>query len=167
MAADQSSDPVPSDVIRGLLPPLEAVPPAPLPDKPKRKRPTKTLKESVKAPPPRPSLDAFLDHFFLIAGGPQQVAQMMFDEFRSAPAGSQIRGRVMETVLRTLKSADAKHKATDDLSIITDEDLERLMADREKEFAKHYTPEGTNEQQPAGPGDAGAPSPPPEPEAAG
>lgn len=164
---DPSPAPDPSDVIRQLLPPLEAVPPAPPPaDRPKRKRPSKTLRENVKAPPPRPSLDAFLDHFFLIAGGPQQVAQMMFDEFRSAPGGSQIRGRIMETVLRTLKSADAKHKNADDLSIITDEDLERLMAEREAGFAKHYTPEGTSEQ-PAGPGDAGSTPPPPQPQGPG
>lgn len=90
------------------------------------------LVEAVKNPPIRPSLDAFVDHFFLIAGGPAEVARMLFDEFNAAAQGSLIRQRILDTVLRSLKKNDEGGKGlADDLGILSDDDLARVIMNGE------------------------------------
>jgi hypothetical protein len=104
------------------------IPAAPAP--PERPR----LKRLVENPPPRPSLEAFLDHYFAVAGGPAKVALELRQEYEAAEPGSQIRSRIMELLVRSLKSADGKQGGLDDMGILSDQDIERMLEEREKKL---------------------------------
>lgn len=117
------------------------------------------LKDLVGAPPPRPSLESFLDHFFQIAGGPRKVAKMLYDEWNSAAPGSLMRTRIGETILRNLKAADSRAKPMDDLGILSDEDIERFLNEREQRLIEaEGVTDGTGRLAPA-PATPGTPAP--------
>lgn len=137
-----------SESLAGSPPPPD--PPAP-PKKSHKKKPT--LREVVESPPPRPTLDAVLDHFFALAGGPAKVANMMLREFDAAAAGSQVRQRILEALLRGLKASDAKGNPADDAGVLSDQDLERQIAVREQRIVEHT--ERANATPAAGPGHPG------------
>ena len=85
------------------------------------------LLEIVKDPPPRPSTAAFLDHWFALCGGPAQFALDLRKEYLAAPSGSQIRQRIIEVVMRGMNLTDKKEGASDDMGLLTDDDLFRMM----------------------------------------
>lgn len=115
----------PAKVLADVIPPAFS-PPAP------KERPR--LARIVENPPPRPSLEAFLDHYFAASGGPAAVALELRREYEAAEAGSQIRSRIMELVIRSLKSADGKQGGLDELGILSDADLMRLADERERKL---------------------------------
>lgn len=126
---------------------------------PSAKKPAKaaTIKDLVAAPPSRPSSDAFLDHFFAHAGGPEAVAKLLWDEFLSSPAGSMLRQRTLELVLRQLERSERNKGIWDDIGHLSDADLDRLAEAREKLLAQHLTTSPTD----AAPPGPGRPDPPP------
>lgn len=85
------------------------------------------LLELVKDPPPRPSTAAFLDHWFALSGGPAQFALDLRIEYNAAPPGSQIRQRIIEVVMRAMGQTDKKEGEADNLGLITDDDLFRML----------------------------------------
>lgn len=90
--------------------------------------PAERLRKLVENPPPRPSLQAFLDHWFAVRGGPAQFALDLCQEFDAAEPGSLVRSQITQLVLRSMKVADAKEGALDELGLISDADLERQLA---------------------------------------
>src|SRR5262249_30212549 len=50
-----------------------------------------------------PQLAELAGHFFRVAGGPRQVAQMLYDEFMHGRPGSLVRQRILDMVLRAVK----------------------------------------------------------------
>lgn len=83
------------------------------------------VRESLLSPPERADLDAVAQHFAVFAGGAQGMAKLLHEEYLAAEPGSPTRARVMEMMLRTFGKLDGR--ATDDLSVMSDEDLERLL----------------------------------------
>lgn len=53
------------------------------------------------------------------------MAKLLYDEYLHAEPGSPTRARVMEMMMRTFGKLDGRN--TDDLSLMGDEDLERLL----------------------------------------
>jgi hypothetical protein len=86
------------------------------------------LRKLVANPPPRPSLQAFLDHWFAVRGGPAQFALDLCQEFDAADPGSLVRSQITTLVLRSMKVADAKEGALDELGLLSDADLDRQLA---------------------------------------
>lgn len=101
--------------------------------------PPATVREAIQSPTVRPSLDSFVDHFFVLAGGPEAVAAMLYDEFSAAKPGSVIRQRIMESVLRSLSKTDAS-KNREDMGPLSDEDLDNYLAEREQAITAHLQP---------------------------
>lgn len=83
------------------------------------------IREALLSPPERADLDAVAQHFAVIAGGARGMAQLLHDEYRHAEPGSPTRARIMDMMMRTFSKLDGR--ATDDLSQMSDEDLERLL----------------------------------------
>lgn len=119
----------------GAVTPPEATPPAnalvpqllgPAPSPAAR---AERLRQIVANPPPRPSVNAFLDHWFAISGGPAQFALDLRQEFDAAEPGSLVRSQIIQLIVRSMKVADTKEGALDELGLITDDDLERRLKD--------------------------------------
>lgn len=85
------------------------------------------LRKIVENPPPRPSSAAFLDHWFALRGGPAQFALDLCREYDAAEPGTQVRQRIIELVMRTMNLTDKKDGANDDMGLLTDDDLFRMM----------------------------------------
>lgn len=83
------------------------------------------IREALLSPPERADLDAVAQHFAVFAGGAQGMAKLLYDEYLHAEPGSPTRARVMEMMMRTFGKLDGRN--TDDLSLMGDEDLERLL----------------------------------------
>jgi hypothetical protein len=85
------------------------------------------LRAIVSNPPPRPSVQAFLDHWFAIRGGPAQFAADLCQEYDAASPGSLVRSQIIQLVVRSMKVADTKEGSMDELGLVTDADLDRLL----------------------------------------
>lgn len=108
-----------------------------------------------------PRLAEVAYHFVALCGGPKGFADILQQEFKKADAGSVVRQRIMDMVLRSLKIANDQTPATSDLSQLTDEDLERELALKAQEWLFHAPEEETKAA--ASPGtDAAAGAPPTE-----
>jgi hypothetical protein len=57
-------------------------------------------------------LPDFLEHFYRLAGGPEQFAELLYDEFKQAPSGSLARQRILDLVIKTTKAQDDKSAAS-------------------------------------------------------
>lgn len=97
------------------------------------------LRKLVENPPPRPSVNAFLDHWFAIRGGPAKFAQELSDEFDEAEPGSLVRTQIIQLVMRSMKVADAKEAGLDELGLVTDADLFRMIDDLGKKIVADST----------------------------
>jgi len=85
------------------------------------------LRKIVENPPPRPSVQAFLDHWFALRGGSAQFARDLCQEYDAADPGSMIRSQIIQLVVRSMKVADVKEGSMDELGLVTDADLDRLI----------------------------------------
>ena len=113
----------PAKVLADVIPP--AFPPPAPPERPR-------LKRLVENPSPRPSLEAVLDHYFALAGGPAKFALELRQEYEAAEPGSQIRSRILDLILRLVQRGDAAGGALDDMGILSEDDLNRLIDERER-----------------------------------
>lgn len=114
------------DALANVLPPASP-PTAEAPPTVRLAPRAETLRKIVENPPPRPSVQAFLDHWFALRGGPAQFALDLCREYDAAEAGSQIRQRIVEIVMRSMKVADTKDGSLDELGLVSDADLDRLL----------------------------------------
>jgi len=70
-----------------------------------------------------PQLAELVNWFFKVAGGPRQVARLMYEEYAAARPGSLIRQRLLETILRALRVVNEKEAPAAELGLLTEEDL--------------------------------------------
>lgn len=61
------------------------------------------------------------------AGGTRNMARLMWEEWKSAKAGSISRQRLMAAVLEVLKKGDEKARSQGEVSKMSDADLEKAM----------------------------------------
>lgn len=114
----------------GVTPPPAEAPSAPaVPEYKAPVNPGEKLYSIIANPPPRPSVNAFLDHWFAQRGGPAQFALELSQEYDAAEAGSLVRSQIVQLVVRSMKVADTKEGANDDLGMVSDADLERLLGE--------------------------------------
>ncbi len=83
--------------------------------------------ESLLTQPDKVDLDSIAQHFVKLAGGPGAIAKLLYDEYRSADDGSPVRARIMEMILRAFTKLESKNSIPDDLSVMSDDDLERVL----------------------------------------
>lgn len=121
-----------SDILK--MPGLETQSPPPGPAPPSALVPEykftpapEKLRQIVANPPPRPSTQAFLDHWFAIRGGPAQFALDLCREYDAAEPGSLVRTQIIQVVMRSMKVTDGKEGSHDDLGMVSDADLEKML----------------------------------------
>lgn len=74
-----------------------------------------------------PQVGELIAHFQALAGGPEALAKMMYTEFVAAPAGSIIRQRILDTILRLTSAMNQQMGSLGDLEMLGTEDLEREL----------------------------------------
>jgi hypothetical protein len=92
---------------------------------PKRQNVPASVKEAIRGRLKDPQLSEVAAHFFAQAGGPRQVAKMLFDEFIAAKQGSVVRQRILDMILRVTRFANEKNAPRDDLGMLSEDDLAR------------------------------------------
>ncbi|HUR52935.1 MAG TPA: hypothetical protein VMZ71_02305 [Gemmataceae bacterium] len=95
----------------------------------------KTIVEEVLDLQPRPNVDAVIDHFMSNAGGASAFAKMLYDEYTAAPAGSMIRAKIVDLILRRMEKSEERNRR-DDFGGLTDEDLRVMAENHHREMAK-------------------------------
>jgi hypothetical protein len=96
---------------------------------PKAKRlPPSVLKAMEGAGVSVPQIAELVGHFMQLAGGAQKFAVMLMEEFRFAPAGSLIRQRILESVLRMMSLAGQQMGTSEETDLVSTADLERELA---------------------------------------
>lgn len=93
------------------MPKMQNVPPA--------------VKQAISGRLKDPQLAEVAAHFFAQAGGPRQVAKMLYHEFRKAKQGSVVRQRILDMILRVTRFANEKNGPRDDMGMLSEGDLER------------------------------------------
>lgn len=89
-----------------------------------KKRPVPaSVKRAIKGDFKQPNLAELAAAFFEAAGGTRTVARLLYDEFSAADAGSLMRQRILEMILRVTKAADDKMTGPRELGILSEEDL--------------------------------------------
>jgi hypothetical protein len=104
---------------------------------PKKQNVPPAVKEAIRGRLKDPQLAEVAAHFFAQAGGPREVAKMLFLEFTKAKEGSVVRQRILDMILRVTRFANEKNAPRDDMGMLSEEDLasefELAMAELPKE----------------------------------
>ena len=111
--------------------------------------------QAVKGEIKQPDLARLTAAFFERAGGERNVANFLYEEFAASPPGGIVRQRILDMILRHLKWVNEKNAPVDDLGTLSDEDLDRELA----QLIEVVGGENVNQQapgQPAGPAGSGA-----------
>jgi hypothetical protein len=104
--------------------------------KPKRASVPKSVKDAIKGGLREPQLAEIASHFFTAAGGTRAIGQILWNEFNAAPEGSLARQRILDLILRALKFANERSHITDNLGLLSEDDLERELQSVSWEVAK-------------------------------
>lgn len=64
------------------------------------------------------------------AGGADAFAKMLFDEYTASAAGSMIRAKIVETILRRMEKSEERNRI-DDFGALSMEDLKNMLSARE------------------------------------
>ncbi len=86
----------------------------------------KALTEAVKDP----QVSEIASHAIHLMGGPQGFAKNLMTEYKAAKAGSVVRMRILEFILRATKFANEAAGITGDLGLVSEADLERIVTER-------------------------------------
>lgn len=89
----------------------------------------KVLEQALKGELRQPKLREVGAHFVDIAGGPREMAKLLWQEYQKAAAGSLNRSRILQIVLQMMKDGDDGAGAGD-LTNMTEEDLRRELEER-------------------------------------
>ena len=90
----------------------------------------KKLSDAVKGKVADPRLADVAYHFIHLAGGAKEFAAVLYQEFTQSPPGGVVRQRLLDMMLRCLKVANDQDPKTADLSLLGDEDLDRLLSEK-------------------------------------
>jgi len=86
------------------------------------------LRKAIKEHTNIPQMAELVGHFMAAAGGPQMLAKIMWEEFVSAKAGSIIRQRMIDTVLRLTSAANQQLGLDiEETDLLSTEDMEREL----------------------------------------
>src|SRR5262245_25601875 len=100
-----------------------------------------------------PQVGELIAHFMALAGGPRALAKMLMQEFLAAKTGSQIRQRLLDSILRMLAVANAQMGGgLEEIDLVGQADLEAEAARLIGEM-----PDAEEEPQAEGAGDQGGP----------
>jgi hypothetical protein len=102
------------------------------------------------------SMTEVAEHFFQRVGGPKEFAKLLYDELQASKPGGLIRSRILDMVIQTLKFVSIQAPPLDDMSVLSDEDLEREL---KKQTAKVMRDEEAQGPQGQGAGSTGGPGP--------
>lgn len=94
---------------------------------PATQAPSDRIREALLTPPDKVDLDSIAQHFVKLAGGPGAIAKLLYDEYTAADDGSPVRARIMEMILRAFTKLEGRGAVLDDLSMLDDNDLERIL----------------------------------------
>jgi hypothetical protein len=78
-----------------------------------------------------------VERFIRRVGGADGLAKMLYDEYQEAKPGSLLRQRILDMALRAWGKVEGARGA-DDLGMLDDADLERLIQQRLKEAEKNH-----------------------------
>lgn len=87
------------------------------------------MEQAIKKRQGLPHLSDLAEHFVQVAGGPRQVARMMYQEWLAAREGSVVRARILDLLTRVWRFASESQPRVDDLGVLTEADLERELGD--------------------------------------
>jgi len=76
---------------------------------------------------PLPKMAEIAAEFVQLAGGPKLFAKKLWGDYIGAAEGSLVRQRIMESIVRSLKSNE--DAASEDLDDLTDADMARVLED--------------------------------------
>ena len=88
------------------------------------------LREIVKTRLDDPRLAEVAYHFIDLCGGAKGFAKLLYEEFAKTEAGGIAKQRYLDMVIRCLKVANEQDPKTGDLSLLSEEDLDREVAAR-------------------------------------
>ena len=77
-----------------------------------------------------PRLAEVAYHFIDLCGGAKSFAQLLKQQFDQSPSGGVARQRYLDMIIRMLKVANDQDPRTGDLSLLSDEDLDREVKER-------------------------------------
>ena len=75
-----------------------------------------------------PHVAEIVGYFIEWAGGTRKFAKLLMDEYRNPDATPATRQRILDCILRSMKWANEQQGGTDDLGMMSNEDLEREAA---------------------------------------
>jgi hypothetical protein len=85
------------------------------------------------------------EHFFQRVGGPKEFAKLMYDELCQSKAGGMIRARILDIIIQALKFVNMKEPPLDDLTTLSDEDIDRELEIQTLKVARdRESPEDTS-----------------------
>lgn len=124
---------------------------------------TKALREDYSLP----HLSELAEHFVSVAGGPQAVAKLMYDEYMAAPMGGLVRTRILDLLMRVWKFGTETVGDTDNLGLLSEDDLDQMlmkvvqraqasMGEGDGEEEANRSPDGHRESPSASPEGTGA-----------
>jgi hypothetical protein len=74
-----------------------------------------------------PQIAELVGHFMELAGGARKFAVMLMDEYRFAPAGSIMRQRILDSVLRMMALAGQQMGTSEETDLVSAADMEREL----------------------------------------
>ena len=113
--------------------PLAEPPAGPLPRMPaevKREIAEKYGRGAIDGKIQVPHLSEVALYFFAEAGGPAEVAKLLYEEFKASEKGSLARQRIMQLIIGVTKfSNEVSALSPEDMSLLTDADLKHTLAE--------------------------------------
>lgn len=88
---------------------------------------TERLRQKLGQPKELPTSAEFVEELFLLAGGPRELARMVFKELKSPTAGPLMKARVFELMLRSLKEMEEKTDPDRQIGEMSDDELVRFL----------------------------------------
>lgn len=109
--------------------------------RPKKGEPalTEDVRAKLSASRDLPTQTEFVQELFRLAGGPKALAVMVWTEFQKQSSGPQLRGKILELLVRCLESLEKAADPRRYVAELSDEELEAFVDERIK---KLVTPEG-------------------------
>lgn len=97
---------------------------------------------------PLPHLSELAEHFIDVSGGPRAVANILHQELNDAPKGGIVRTRILALLAQVWKYASTTEGKLDNLGLLNEGDLERLLEERLRRLVSSGEENPTTGDQP-------------------
>lgn len=113
-------------------------------------RPTKIekIRGMIHSKKPLPHLSELAEHFIDVSGGARAVATVLHTELQKAPEGGITRTRILALLAQVWKYASQTEGKLDNLGLLSEADLERLLDERLRALVSGNGKETTTGDQP-------------------